>query len=152
MLDDKQGRIRVVVPNVMGGPADFAAATYHAFFDPAAGNPKPDDGRAVEEGLRADFVWPAGTSGYTEAVAPEAEHKAAAPEPLARVPSGREGQGGHGAKPLQGLLKCWLAGCVAELLGPYSRNSIPRVVLRGAHSFNTPQTNPGSRYRRGQRA
>ena len=65
MLDDKEGRIRVVVPNVMGGPADFAAATYHAFFDPAAGNPKPDDGRAVEEGLRADFVWPAGTAGYT---------------------------------------------------------------------------------------
>ena len=78
MLDDKEGRIRVVVPNVMGGPADFAAATYHAFFDPAAGNPKPDDGRAVEEGLRADFVWPAGKSDAAAAQKKEADDAAAA--------------------------------------------------------------------------
>ena len=58
MLDDKQRRIRVIVPNLMGYDAANLPATYHAFFDPASGVPKPDDGRAVHAGLRPDFVWP----------------------------------------------------------------------------------------------
>jgi hypothetical protein len=59
MLDDKQKRIRVIVPNLMGYDAKKLAATYHAFFDPAKGAKKPSDGRPVHEGLRPDFVWPA---------------------------------------------------------------------------------------------
>lgn len=58
MLDDKEKRVRAIVPNLMGYNADDLAATYHAFFDPAAGVAKPDDGRPVYEGLRPDFVWP----------------------------------------------------------------------------------------------
>lgn len=58
MLDDKQRRIRVIVPNLMGYDPAALPATYHAFFDPAAGVVKPDDGRMVCEGLRPDFVWP----------------------------------------------------------------------------------------------
>jgi len=61
MLDDKQSRIRVVVPNLMGYPADFPAASYHAFYDPASGDAQPSDGRPVYEGLRPDFVWPEGS-------------------------------------------------------------------------------------------
>ena len=60
MLDDKQGRIRVVVPNLMGYSADFPQASYHAFYDPASGEPEPSDGRSVFEGLRPDFIWPEG--------------------------------------------------------------------------------------------
>ncbi|MGC1429728.1 MAG: GFA family protein [Albidovulum sp.] len=61
MLDDKQSRIRVIVPNVMGyAPASFPAASYHAFYDSATGVPKPNDGRPVHEALRPDFVWPKG--------------------------------------------------------------------------------------------
>ena len=60
MLDDRQKRIRVVVPNLMGYDGARLPATYHAFFDPAAGVAKPDDGRLVYEGLRPDFVWPQG--------------------------------------------------------------------------------------------
>ena len=60
MLDDKQKRIRVAVPNVMGyDDAAFPDASYHAFYDDTKGYPKPDDGRPVYEGLRPDFVWPA---------------------------------------------------------------------------------------------
>ena len=59
MLDDKQKRIRAVVPNLMGFDAKKLPATYHAFFDPSAGAPKPADGRPVHEGLRPEFVWPA---------------------------------------------------------------------------------------------
>jgi len=58
MLDDKQKRIRVIVPNIMGYGASIPDAPYHAFYDPAAGVPRPDDGRPVYEGLRPDFVWP----------------------------------------------------------------------------------------------
>ena len=61
MLDDKQKRIRVVVPNLMGYSADFPSASYHAFYDPATGAPQPSDGRPVYAGLRPDFVWPAGS-------------------------------------------------------------------------------------------
>ena len=59
MLDDKQGRIRAIVPNLMGFDSDSLPATYHAFYDPAAGMPRPDDGRPVYDGLRPDFAWPA---------------------------------------------------------------------------------------------
>ena len=59
MLDDKQRRIRVIVPNLMGFDSDSLRATYHAFFDASAGAPAPDDGRPVYGGLRPDFVWPA---------------------------------------------------------------------------------------------
>lgn len=59
MLDDKQHRIRVAVPNVMGyNVSNFPDATYHAFYDDTKGYPKPSDGRPVYEGLRPDFVWP----------------------------------------------------------------------------------------------
>ncbi|MCB1312506.1 MAG: GFA family protein [Sedimentitalea sp.] len=61
MLDDKQNRIRVIVPNLMGYDPSFPAAGYHAFYDPATGVPKPSDGRPVYEALRPDFVWPQGS-------------------------------------------------------------------------------------------
>lgn len=61
MLNDKQNRIRVIVPNLMGYGTAFPAPSYHAFFDPAAGVAKPKDGRPVFEGLRPDFVWPEGS-------------------------------------------------------------------------------------------
>jgi hypothetical protein len=59
MLDDKQKRIRVIVPNLMGHDK-IGKASYHAFFDPKAGAKKPSDGQPVYEGLRPDFVWPKG--------------------------------------------------------------------------------------------
>jgi hypothetical protein len=61
MLDDKQHRIRVIVPNLMGYDEKSLPATYHAFYDPATGVPKPNDGRPVYEGLRPEFVWPKGS-------------------------------------------------------------------------------------------
>lgn len=60
MLDDKQWRIRVVVPNLMGCHAKNLPATYLAFYDPAKGVPKPNDGRLGFDGLRPDFEWPQG--------------------------------------------------------------------------------------------
>lgn len=60
MLDDTQKRIRVIVPNLMGYDAAGLPATYHAFYDPEAGAPRPDDGRPVHAALRPDFVWPEG--------------------------------------------------------------------------------------------
>jgi hypothetical protein len=59
MLDDKQHRIRAIVPNLMGYDAVSLPPTYHAFFDPATGVPPPSDGRPVYQALRPDFVWPA---------------------------------------------------------------------------------------------
>jgi hypothetical protein len=59
MLDDKQKRIRVIVPNLMGH-TKIAGPTYHAFYDAKTGVQKPVDGRPVHEGLRPDFVWPKG--------------------------------------------------------------------------------------------
>ncbi len=58
MLDDKEHRIRAIVPNLMGFDAESLPATYHAFFDPAI-NIAPDDGRPVYDGMRPDFVMPA---------------------------------------------------------------------------------------------
>ena len=60
LLDDKQERIRAIVPNLMGYDAKKLPATYHAFYDPKAGASKPTDGRPIHEGLRPDFVWPTG--------------------------------------------------------------------------------------------
>ena len=60
LLDDKQKRIRVAVPNIMGYGAGFPEATYHAFYDDTKGYPKPSDGRPVHEGFRPDFVMPKG--------------------------------------------------------------------------------------------
>jgi hypothetical protein len=58
MLDDKQKRIRVIVPNLMGYDASALPATYHAFFDASKGGSTPSDGRPVYAALRPDFVWP----------------------------------------------------------------------------------------------
>ncbi|MEZ5932707.1 MAG: GFA family protein [Alphaproteobacteria bacterium] len=58
MLDDKQNRIRVIVPNLMGHDAAKMPATYHAFYDPNAGVPWPNDGRPVHQGLQPSFSWP----------------------------------------------------------------------------------------------
>ncbi|POP54493.1 GFA family protein [Zhongshania marina] len=60
MLDDKESRIRVIVPNLMGHDPISMPATYHAFFDPSKGGSLPDDGRPVYDALRPDFTWPAG--------------------------------------------------------------------------------------------
>lgn len=59
MIDDKERRIRAVVPNLMGFDSNELPPTYHAFFDASAGTPKPDDGRPVYDALRPDFAWPA---------------------------------------------------------------------------------------------
>ena len=60
MLDDKQKRIRVIVPSLMGYDEAKLPATYHAFYDAKTGVQKPADGRPVHEGLRPEFVWPQG--------------------------------------------------------------------------------------------
>lgn len=59
MLDDKQRRIRAIVPNLMGYDSDSLPATYHAFYDASSGAARPDDGRPVYEGMQPDFAWPA---------------------------------------------------------------------------------------------
>jgi len=59
MLDDKERRIRAIVPNLMGYDTESLPATYHAFFDSSVSAPTPDDGRPVYDGLRPEFVWPA---------------------------------------------------------------------------------------------
>ncbi len=61
MLDDKVGRIRVIVPNLMGYDTASLPATYHAFYDPASGVAQPSDGSPVYAALRPDFVWPEGS-------------------------------------------------------------------------------------------
>jgi len=60
MLDDKEKRIRVAVPNLMGMDDAAMPADYHAFYDDSKGYARPSDGRPVYEGLRPDFVWPQG--------------------------------------------------------------------------------------------
>ena len=62
MLDDKEGRIRAIVPNLMGYDEESMPATYHAFYDASTGEARPDDGQPVYEGLRPEFVWPASAS------------------------------------------------------------------------------------------
>ena len=59
MLDDKERRIRAIVPNLMGYDSESLPASYHAYFDPSAGSAAPDDGRPVYEGMRPDFAMPA---------------------------------------------------------------------------------------------
>ena len=58
MLDDRQKRIRAIVPNLMGHDPESMPATYHAFFDASTGATAPDDGRPVYDGLHPEFVWP----------------------------------------------------------------------------------------------
>ena len=58
MLDDKQRRIRAIVPNLMGYDSESLPATYHAFYDASTGVAAPDDGRPFYDSLRPDFVWP----------------------------------------------------------------------------------------------
>ena len=58
MLDDKEQRIRAIVPNIMGYDPESMPATYHAFFDPSAGAESPDDGRSIYAGMHPDFVMP----------------------------------------------------------------------------------------------
>lgn len=58
MVDDKQRRIRVIAPSLMGYDESKMPPLYHAFFDPAAGRPKPTDGRPVYEALRPGFAMP----------------------------------------------------------------------------------------------
>jgi len=58
LLDDKQRRIRVAVPNLMGYEASFPEATYHAFYDNTKGYPTPDDGRPVYNAFRPEFSMP----------------------------------------------------------------------------------------------
>ena len=50
MLDDKQKRIRAIVPNLMGYDEKNLKPTYHAFYDPKSGVAKPTDGRTVMKG------------------------------------------------------------------------------------------------------
>jgi len=58
MIDDKQRRVRVIVPNLMGHDAVALPATYHAFYDPTSSARKPDDGLPVHEGFPPDFALP----------------------------------------------------------------------------------------------
>ena len=58
LLDDRERRIRAIVPNLMGYGDSIPSSDYHAFYDPSKNEPKPDDGKPVYEGLRPDFVWP----------------------------------------------------------------------------------------------
>ena len=58
MLDDKERRIRVIVPNLMGLDPAKLPPTYHAFYDPATGAPKPSNDLPIHAELRPDFVWP----------------------------------------------------------------------------------------------
>ena len=58
MLDDKQGRIRAIVPNLMGYNPASLPATYHAFYDPATGAPAPSDGRPSTPRFVPNSAWP----------------------------------------------------------------------------------------------
>lgn len=60
MVEDRQKRIRVAAPAVMGYGDNFPAPTYHAFWDESKGYPAPSDGRPVYEGLRPEFTMPKG--------------------------------------------------------------------------------------------
>jgi len=58
--DDRQYRIRVAVPNVMGDDdAKLPKAAYHAFRDETKGYPAPHDGRPVHSGLQPSLTLPA---------------------------------------------------------------------------------------------
>jgi len=58
MLDDKEKRIRAVVPNLMGMDPAAMPTTYHAFWDETKGYNKPSDGKPVYDSLRPEFNWP----------------------------------------------------------------------------------------------
>lgn len=60
MLDDRQKRIRVAVPNIMGhDDALFPKATCHVFRDGTKGYARPCDRRPVHDSLQPSFHWPA---------------------------------------------------------------------------------------------
>ena len=73
MLDDKEKRIRVAVPNVMGyDDAAFPDANYHAFWDESKGYPKPSDARLVDQALQPNFLASRGLNSLPEdCVAPQ---------------------------------------------------------------------------------
>jgi hypothetical protein len=58
MIGDKLGRVRGLIPALMGYDASFPAPTYHANKGSDASAPACDDGLPVHVGLRPDFVWP----------------------------------------------------------------------------------------------
>ena len=58
MIGDKLGRVRGLIPTLMGYDASFPAPTYHANKGSDASAPACDDGLPVHVGLRPDFVWP----------------------------------------------------------------------------------------------
>jgi len=58
MLDDREKRIRAIVPNLMGMDPAAMPTTYHAFWDKTKGYKKPDDGKPVYDSLRPEFSWP----------------------------------------------------------------------------------------------
>ncbi len=60
MLDDKEKRIRAIVPNLMGMDAEAMPTTYHAFYEESKGYKAPSDGKPVHPGLRPEFTWPQG--------------------------------------------------------------------------------------------
>ena len=78
VLDDKHKRIRAIVPNLMGHDPEAMPTTYHAFYDPATGVPRPTDGKPVHEGLRPEFVWPEGDGSAAAAAKAQVEADAAA--------------------------------------------------------------------------
>jgi len=59
MLDDREKRIRAVVPNLMGMDPAAMPTTYHAFWDESKGYKAPEDGKPVYDSLRPEFSWPA---------------------------------------------------------------------------------------------
>ena len=58
MIDDKQRRVRAIVPNLMGYDETRLPATYHAFYDFARSAPKSVDGLPAYEGFPPDFSLP----------------------------------------------------------------------------------------------
>ena len=58
MLDDKQSRIRVIVPNLGGHDAEKKTANDKAVCDATSGAEKPDDVRLGHEGLQRAVVLP----------------------------------------------------------------------------------------------
>src|SRR3546814_19288509 len=58
MLDDKQHRIRVIVPNLMGYGSQIEPPAYPAFYNPDSAEQQPRDGRPSSAALRPAFLWP----------------------------------------------------------------------------------------------
>ena len=58
MIDDKEKRVRAIVPNLMGYDATNFPATYHAFYDCVDNSPKLIDGLPHYESFPPDFALP----------------------------------------------------------------------------------------------